>query len=259
MRPGKRKYIYCFLFLIIAVSAFSQEEDIDETRLFYRSDVSGGALIHSNGLGVFYRRSKRITGFKKKFISGELISMKHPKEHKSYNPYIDNTKGFVYGKLNTLTILRAAYGIQKTTFSKETKRGVEIGYLITIGPEIGLVKPIYLEIAYPNVSSYIYKSTERYDPERHNLNNIYGRAPALKGIEEIKFYPGAQFKLGINFEYAAMDDMIKAIETGVTLDMFYKKVPIMAGFPIGEPNAEPKNHQFYITLYLALQFGKKSY
>jgi len=245
--------------LMITNLLIAQEEDIDETRLFYRSDVSGGVLIHSNGIGAFYRRSKRITGFKKKFLSFELVNMKHPKEHKSYNPYIENTKGFVYGKLNSLTILRSTAGYQKTVYSKETKRGVDIGFLLTAGPELGFVKPMYLEIAYPNVASYIYLSTEKYDPERHNQNNIYGRASALKGIEDMSFYPGIQLKFGLNFEYSAQDEGIRAIETGATLDAFYKQVPIMAGFPLGDPDSEPKNHQVYLTLYLAFQFGKKSF
>ncbi|MFQ5334578.1 MAG: hypothetical protein ACE5DN_00740 [Flavobacteriales bacterium] len=253
----KQSYIYCLLMLLASAPLFGQEEDIDETRLFYRSDVSGGAFIHSNGVGAFYRRSKRITGFKKKFLSFELLNMKHPKEHKSYNPYIENTKGFAYGKLNSLFILRTAVGYQKTIYSKETKRGVEIGYLLTAGPELGFVKPVFLEIAYPNVASYIYLSTERYDPERHNQNNIYGRASALKGIEDLSLYPGLQLKFGWNFEYGAMDESIRALETGLTLDAFYKEVPIMAGFPVGDPDAKPKNHQFFISLYLAFQFGKK--
>lgn len=233
---------------LTSAKILSQEDAIENTRLFYRTDKSGSIVAHTHGLGVNFRYSKRMTGFKKHVWSAELVSMKHPKEDKSYNPYFEDTKGYVYGKLNSVALLRPAWGIQHTHFSKETKAGVAIATIWQIGPVIGFAKPVYLEIAYPSIPNYETRSTERYDPEKHTMDRIYGKASGMHGIDEIRLYPGIHGKFGLNFEYAPSDDGIKALETGITLDAFFKTIPIMAF---------TDNERYYVGLYVHFQWGKK--
>jgi hypothetical protein len=253
-------FLFSFITLLtISVQGYCQEDDIEETRLYYMSDKSGGLLVHTNGFGAFFRQGKRINGFKKRILSAEIVNMKHIKEAKSFNPYNEDAKGFVYGKLNSLLVLRPSIGIQKTLYSKETKRGVQVGYTILVGPAIGLLKPIYLEIASPNIVSYETRTIERYDPNKHSIDMIYGRAAATRGIEETKIYPGLHAKFGFNFEYAPEDEMIRAIEVGVSADAFYKTVPIMATFNGIPDENQPQNHQVYLTIYMHWQLGKKFY
>jgi len=249
MRVGS--FILIAFFIGIS-SVFSQEKATtvsdDGLKLFYRTEMYGGLLIHTNGYGINFRKGFRKTGFSKRLLSIEVVNMKHPKQYKSYNPYYDDTKGFFFGKMNSLSIIRPAIGHQKVLYGKEVKRGVQISYLYFAGASIGLVKPVYLEIAYPTVPTYKTLSTEKYDSEEHTIDQIFGRAPATKGIEETKIYPGFHGKVALNFEYAPADDMLRAIETGVSLDAFHKKVPIMAF---------SRNSQFFLTLYINVQFGKK--
>ena len=89
---------------------------------------------------------------------------------------------------------------------------------------------------------------ERYDPEKHNLSNIFGRGPASRGVSEMKFYPGAFLKLGVNFEYSSYRNGIKAIEVGGILDAYPARIPIMTN---------TKNSFLYPTLYINLLIGKK--
>ncbi len=220
----------------------------DDTRLFYRTQLYGGAYMHTRGWGVNFRKSWRKTGFVNRVFSIEFNNMRHPKEQKSFNPYYDDTKGFVFGKMNSLSILRPSYGLQKVLYSKEAKRGVQVSYFTMIGPSLGLVKPVYLEIAHPSVPNYNRITTERYDSEVHDFDVIFGRAAATKGIEETQIYPGIHGKFALNFEYAPTDDMHRALEVGVNFDSFGREVPIMAF---------AENSQFFLTFYLNLQFGKK--
>lgn len=222
-----------------------------EASTIYKNEISGGLLLHSFGWGANFRKGKHITAKLRRIYSFELCGMKHPKEYKSYNPHKDNNKGFVYGKLNTLTIFRPSAGIQRIMFHKEGKKGVQISYMMLGGASLGFVKPVYLEIAPPPGSpSNTPSQSERYNPEKHTLDKILGRAETLKGIDEGKFYPGLHAKLGFNFEYAPQEDLIRAIETGISADAFYKSVPMMAFI---------ENRQFFVTYYVSWHFGKKSY
>jgi hypothetical protein len=212
----------------------------------YKNEISGSLLLHSFGFGANFRKGKHITAKLRSIYSIEAVGMKHPKEYKTFNPNKDNNKGFVFGKLNSLTVLRPSAGIQKIMYTKEGKKGVQVSYMALAGASIGLVKPVYLEISQGSRSP----STEKYDPEVHTLDRIRGRAELLKGIEETKIYPGLHSKIGFNFEYAPEEEIIRAIETGIAIDAYYKKIPMMAFV---------ENRQFFITYYVSWHFGKKSY
>lgn len=258
--------IVFFILLVCAPDFFAQVQTdtldiVDETNTrnygnagagtIYKNEISGGLLLHSFGWGGSIRKGKHITAKWRRIYSFEASGMKHPKEYKSYNPHKENNKGFVYGKLNTLTIFRPSAGIQKILFTKEGKKGVQVSYIALAGASIGFVKPIYLEIVPPlNAPPSTPAQSERYDPEKHTLDKILGRSPVMKGIGEGTFLPGLHAKIGFNFEYAPQENLLRAIETGISADAFYKPVPMMAFI---------ENRQYFVTWYLSWHFGKKSY
>ncbi len=258
------------IFLSIQRAGFSQanpiiESDvndiIDETSqrnsgsgdasTIYKKENYGGLLLHSFGWGGNFRKGKQINAKLRRIYSIEACGMKNPKEYKSYNPHKDNNKGFVYGKLNTLTIIRPAAGIEKILFEKVGKKGVQISYVLLGGASLGFVKPIYLEIAPPPGSpSNTPPQIEKYNPEKHTLDKILGRAETLKGVDESRVFPGLHAKLGFNFDYARQEDLVRAVETGISADAFYHQIPMMAFI---------ENNKFFVCYYVSWHFGKKSY
>ncbi|TND03182.1 MAG: hypothetical protein FD123_3965 [Bacteroidetes bacterium] len=221
----------------------------DDTKLLYRNEISGGLIIHSNGFGANFRRGKHITGTRKGVFECEFVNYRHPKEVKTVNPSYDASKGFYYGKLNSFLILRPGFGYQNVIFSKPEKSGVEIRYVTFIGGSLGFAKPVYLKILQQTPIDHYYDLTiEKYDPAIHYTDNIFGRAPYLKGFDELKLYPGGYAKLGLTFEYGVHDDAVKAIETGVCVDVYPKVVPIMAN---------QRNQQVFVSLYLHFLYGRK--
>jgi len=221
----------------------------DDTKLLYRNEMSIGGIVHSNGFGANFRRGQHVTGTRKRVLEIELVNYRHPKEVKTVNPAFDNAKGFYYGKLNSLLILRPGIGYQNVIFSKPEKSGVEIRYVTFIGGSIGLAKPVYLQILKRTpIDNYYDLATEKYDPALHFPDNIYGRAPYFKGFDEMKIYPGGYAKFGLTFEYGAFDDAVKAIETGVCVDLYPKVVPLMA---------TQRNQQVFVSLYLHFLYGRK--
>lgn len=221
----------------------------DETKLLYRNEMTGGFLIHSQGFGINVRRGKHVTGYSKRILEFEFVNMRHPKEVKTVNPSFDNSKGFYYGKLNSFLLLRPGIGLQKVIYTKPEKSGVEIRTVSVIGASLGFAKPVYLEILNKTPLDNVYDlTTERYDPSKHFIDDIYGRAPYLRGFGEMKLYPGGYAKFGLNFEYASLDEDVKSIETGIIVDAYPKVVPIMA---------TQKNQQVFVTLYLSFLYGRK--
>lgn len=224
----------------------------DASRSLYAREIAGGPLLHGDGWGGTFQYGKYVTAKDRVLYGVDIISMKHPKEIKSFNPYYQDARGYFYGKLNSLLIIRASFGRKHRIAEKLRKSGVEVNYLWGIGPSLGLLKPVYLQIGHPGEYPYTSITTERYDPEIHFANNIFGRASWFKGLGETRLYPGAFGRFAFNFEYAGDNTGLVALETGVTMDAYGTKLPIMADL-----QDEGINKQFFLEFYIALQFGSK--
>tara|TARA_R110002049_G_scaffold122342_4_gene277185 strand:+ start:2247 stop:2999 length:753 start_codon:yes stop_codon:yes gene_type:complete len=247
------KKVILQLFLILtSFTLVGQQTVFEETVVKYNTEFAGGVLIHTNGFGANFRYGKFLTGFKQRMYQLEITNWKSSREVKSFNPFYDDVKGYVLGKLNTVTMVRPSIGVHKAFISKQSLSGVSINYTALFGPTFAFLKPVYLEIGSRSDNSsqlpYSIISTERYDPDIHKNANIYGRAPFLKGLSELTVYPGLHTKLGINFEYANTNDVLKAIEVNLTADAFLKELPVMAF---------SDNQQFFLTLSINLLYGVK--
>jgi hypothetical protein len=234
--------------LLAGTNAFAQLPDKGDAQLLYRQEFVGGATIHTQGWGIHFRYGKQITNLKKLSFAFDAVNIKHPKEKKVFNPAFDDGKGFYYGKLNALIAVRPSIGIRQVWFQKKRPQGVEIGYNFNIGPSLGIVKPVYLEIIYPLTDGTATLSEERFDPNKHTVDNIYGRARFGKGMNEISIYPGIFTKFGLHFEYSSDEEAMQAIEVGAMIDYYPKKVPLMA---IAD------NYNLFLNFYVSLIFGKK--
>lgn len=255
------KTIAILIFLGFVLPAFPQETTKPsppaaapgswEQNVIYRNEMTGGILAHTNGFGLNYRRTKHANGYRRGILEFEMVNMKHTKEVKTVNPYFENSKGFFYGKMNTFHVFRPGIGVQNVLFRRAERKSIEIRYTYILGGSVGFAKPVYLEILKSTSNPYEYDlSTERYDPVKHDLTDIYGRAPFFKGVDEVKIIPGGYARFGLSFEFGELKTSINAIETGVTVDVFAKSVPIMA---------EAKNNQVFVNLYISYIFGKRWY
>ncbi len=247
------------VFILVIQNGFSQgtpyekpnpNEYQEEKPVLLRQEGSIGVLIHTSGWGVEFKRGKNITGYKKLMFEAQFVNMKHPKEIKTINPYFENSKSYVYGKLNTFNILRASVGRRHTVYSKADRTGVEVRFIYTGGLSLGITKPVYLEVLQelPPNSGFFSVVTERYDPDKHFIDNIYGRAAFTYGFDHLRFHPGVYLKTGFNFEYAPYHEDIKAIEVGATLDAYPKDIPIMA---------LTENKQLFLSFYITFIYGRK--
>lgn len=240
----------------ILLAQANPNEYVETPPELLRSEFSFGVNIHSSGWGIDFRRGKNITVTKKRMWEFEFVGLKHSKEIKSVNPYYENSKSYVFGKLNSVSVLRAAIGIQRVIAAKAERGGVELRLNYTGGISLGLAKPVYLNIIHDNSNNpdALNLSVEKYDPDVHFPESIYGRASYTKGLSEIKPYPGLYAKLGLSFEYGSLDEDVKIIECGITVDAYGSTIPIMGTLSSLEP---VKNSQVHFNFYINILYGRK--
>lgn len=244
--------ISALLFLIIlsgSLSAQDYDQDSVLNEVLLRKNFSAGIILHNLGLGVQFHKGKNITYYKSFFWEIQAVSMKSPKQIRTINPYYSDARSFVYGKLNHVYILRGGIGFDRMLNRKPAWGGVEIRYLYSGGFSLGIAKPIYLYIINQTGNGFQEElQEEKYDPEKHFLDNIYGRAPFILGMNEMRFYPGLYGKFGLDFEFGVYNSRIKALEIGAIVDLYPVGIPVMAF-------QEPRN--IFITLYLNFSIGRR--
>lgn len=207
-------------------------------------------MATSTGWGLTFRRSRHKTGYSKTFWEIDFVSVKHPKEIRS--TFYENAKGYVYGKMNSMLTLRTGYGLHKVIFDKGPADGkaIEVRYLFAAGPSFALLKPYYVDVikrpALPDAGI----ESEPFDPNNplHNQYNIYGRGSWYRGIEKMKIRPGIYGKFGLSFDYASRETSVKTIETGMIVDYYFARLPVMAFI---------QNKSLFFSFYVSVNFGGK--
>lgn len=235
-----------FFFCLINPVLFSQGELSEEQKILYRNEKSGSLFLSSNGFGADYRFGKRITARNQNLYQVEFMSVKHPKEVKINNYYYNN-QSFVFGKINNFFELKGYIGKQHELFRKNDKGGISVRYNYSIGPTLGILKPIYYEVLYTTGLNLEYFSKiEKFNTSIHQ-SNILGRASFFKGMNELSFVPGGSARIGLSFEYSRDDVKLHALEAGLSIDLFPKEIAIMA---------TERNNIYFLNLMVGYRFGK---
>ena len=53
----------------------------DDVTILYRNEAEGGINVHSNGFGITFKRGWHVTGYKKRMLDIDIVSMRHPKQY----------------------------------------------------------------------------------------------------------------------------------------------------------------------------------
>lgn len=245
-----KKVLLLFL-IFVSLDAIAQENPFEyeeEHTVLLRKEFEAGAIVHSSGWGLIFRRGKNTTVSRKKMFEIEAIGMKHPKEYKTISYLSDKPKSFVYGKLNSFLILHGGYSQQFVLFDKTDNINFEIRLNATAGVSIGITKPVYFYVLDNTDNNTLKVEKFREDNSYQAVEEIYGRAEFTRGLDEIKFHPGIYARVGTTFEYAPLRSGVKAIEAGIMVDAYTKTIPLMAF---------SKNKQVFFNFYLTFMLGKK--
>jgi hypothetical protein len=220
---------------------------VEETGIVYRKTRSMGFYLHSRGSGISFRRGINETGFRSAQFDFSLQTLRHPKEIRSVNPFSDNAVGYIYGKRNSIIMLRTGWGKQFILHPEGDKGGVETGFCLYGGATWALLKPVYLNVYYFDDNFGVRERTERYDPMLHYPDNISGRAPFLVGLGESRFSAGLYGNAAMQFEFGKKQQHLRYLEAGIAADFMARPIEIMANNPA---------ERLFITLYIRLMYGK---
>jgi hypothetical protein len=274
VKPSYMRKVIHFLtfFLAATAGAFGQQHlpsgqnYYDEAKgIVYNREFTMDLKLHTNGFALGANFGKLRTYYLTRFFNVELGEIKHPKEFRQsfdFQAPASNkvSRAFIFGKQNNFFVLRGALGEKRYFSEKAQRRGLAIGMSYMAGPSLGLLKPYYLEIIdipEPGGGNFVIRSQKFTESNANtflNITSIYGSSGFSKGLSEISVIPGAHAKVAVHFDWGAFDEFVKAIEAGLMVDFFFRKVPIMVESPQVR-NVE--NSPIFINLFLNLQLGKR--
>lgn len=242
-------YILIFLSCIQLQAQIVPDYNNEGTDLnvLYRNEQSFNFYAHTRGFGAAYKRSRHVTGKIKSFFEVDASTLKHPKEYKLTGSDVER-KRFVYGKLNNILLLNATVGRQHVITGKADLKAVEVRYSYSFGPGIALAKPYYYTTVTRDDSPT--NKYRRFNSATFTQDSVIGRAPFANGLTEISVYPYITGNFNLSFEYAPYTNLVKAIETGVTVNYFPIGLPTMARNPA---------ENIVVTIHLGFVFGKRWY
>jgi len=248
------KHLILISFLMILLSsgtAFAQEESENDTTsdiVLMEKQWTLGLLLHTNGWGLRLRNGKNITFLRQRMWELEYSTYKSPKEIRLINPMFSDAKSYIYGKLNYVSFLRGGIGFQHILNRKPYWGGIQLSAIYYGGISIGITKPMYLYVIHIKSLNEYEIIEEKYNPNIHFVEDIYGRGSFLSGITQLGLYPGIYVKGGLEFEFGTKNKRINSLEGGAILDFSPIAIPIMAYNP---------KQSFFITLYLSISLGKR--
>ncbi len=244
--------LMCWCVLLFPANA-QKSNDTNQQKVDIRTEqqLKGGAIGHTNGwgIGVLYGRqeNKDVTNL---YSFDYLFSLKHPKETKVVNPGFDQANPYVFSRKNALMLARFGIGRQIEIADKQEAIGVRIDWNYLVGPNLGLLKPDYIELLKDKDNGETVKKTVRYKPQIHNnQGNIFGGAPYVRGLSEISVKPGLSAKTSFSFAWGEDRERFKSIEAGIMVDAFIQRMPIFYF-------EKRKNKRIFVNLYVSLSFGK---
>ena len=202
-------------------------------------------MAHTSGFGVGFQHGRTPDILNKHYWEIELLYNQHPKSVRSINVLYEGVRPCRYGQLYTLFFAHGGYGYQRTLHQKPYWGGVKVSWNFSGGISLGIGIPNYVEVLNYNTG---FSEIVRYDPEKHNLNNVIGGGGFFAGILQTTVRPGLFAKTGLTFEVAKNDYRIRALEIGALFDMVFPFIQQMAHNP-----AKP----CYVAGYIAFDFGRK--
>ena len=263
-----RQLLFSFILCLSTAVAWSQvsdkERDAETKGTVYNFEKAGFVQISANGYGLGYKWGEIKNYLQTNFYQVELSRVFDQREE-SHNKNISLrfnsiSKSFKFGKQSDVYLARLMRGQIKYLSDRAKRKGVAVGYQYSGGASIGLAKPYYLNLIYPNDSdgtSRFDVKAERYSPETRNkfinYEDIYGGAGWYNGLTEISVIPGIHGHASLLFSIGRYDKMIKNIETGFLVDIFARKIPLMVETDL------VKNRPFMVNLYISGTFGRRRY
>ncbi len=255
-----KKTFLLFTILFLSINTYSQKKKFkkneDKIDYLYTNEWSLGFRFLNNGFGANFERAWFINIWRRHLLQVNFFYYRDFRQQKSKTIYNQafNALPFFYGKQHNFFSFNVLYGQRKVIGEKADKKGVRVSIAYLGGVSLGLLKPYGLLInknkdLFDPQTEIIYYSEENHDTflglDASN-GDIYGAGGIRYGFNKIKPIPSLHGKFGFTFDWATREVMVKAVEVGIQLDVFYKKLPILVN---------QTNKPYIFSIYLGLNLG----
>ena len=246
-----RRIAFILFALGLSQGLFAQfgKKTVDLQDYQYHHEASGGLRIQSNGVTIFgeygWIRDLKVTRLLQLEYTYDIdYRMKKDKSE------IQDGRDYFYGLQNRFHVIRLTYGVKRTLAEKADHNGVRLSFVGFGGISVGFLKPYYLNILQNDstLNAVPTRYTAATASQFLNKNYILEAAPTRYGLNQIQPVPGLTAKVGLDFDWGIKDEFVKALEAGMVIDIYYKRLPIYA-------NNYNRFYQFGV--YLSFQFGKR--
>lgn len=245
--------------LLVNTVTLAQHSDAEDDN--YSTITTFGLTTNTNSgiIGGFsYRRSKLLKGKllgmpQYRYLSFELVNVKHPKEIQSSINSIGSR--YIYGKENYLFVLRPQYGREVKLFQRNSDEGIAVSGIFAAGPSVGIIKPYYLEVTFGN-SSRTVPASQVNGLATATGETVTGAGGFFQGLDQSKLTVGLNVKAALSFELSAFRANTTGVEIGFLAEMFPNKIVIIPN-QSNTGSREDGNRNFFTSAYLTLFFGSK--
>lgn len=229
------------------INAMIKQEE--EGVLSFNKQNVFGLQLRTNGYGAFYEMGRWKSPRRANLYSIEFSEIKHNKEEKSSSGGFIFGNPYIFGKVNNFYQLKLGFGQQYIFGQKGNKNGVAVTGIYQGGLSMGLLRPYYLEVNDVNNSQV---RTIKYSEEDSALfvdnSAILGGGGFGKGWGEMKLQPGVYGKVALRFDYGRYNELVSAVEIGLSVDAYAKKIPIMLF---------NEDKQVFVQGHIAILFGRR--
>jgi hypothetical protein len=225
------------------ISAMSKLEE--EGVITYKKHTTFGGKLTSDGYGAFLEIGRAQSVQKATLFQLEIGERKHPKEEKQqvYN----NTSPSIFGKINFFYPVKLGIQMQYLLGNKGNKNGVSITGNLGGGVIVGLLRPYLVEVDKQGERTWVgYNSPD--STLFLDQSALIGGPDFGTGWSKMKVTPGLYIKPAVRFDYGKFNEMVNAVEIGLTGEFYSKKIPQMIYI---------KQKQFFFSAYVAIVFGRR--
>lgn len=225
------------------IDAMAKQEE-EGVITYTRHTVFGGKLT-TDGYGGFVEIGRAKSISRSSLFQLEIVERKHVKEEKQQQ--YSNVTPFIYGKINYFYPVKLGMQQQFLLGNKGNKNGVSVTGSFGGGLALGLLRPYYVDVLRGSERIAIkYESADSLD--YLNSDNIIGGSGFGKGWSEMQVVPGVYVKPALRFDYGKYNEMVNAIEVGLTGEFYSKTIPQLV---------YNKQKRFFLNAYVSIVFGRR--
>lgn len=232
------------------INALIKQEE--EGVIAYRRQTAFGIKLTNDGYGFFMEVGRAQSVKKSLLFQLDFAERKHKKEYKqSSRDYVSTP--LIYGKINFFYPLKLGVQQQILLGNKSNKNGVSVTANFGGGISLGLLRPYMLSVYDDSTQQRKYIRYESADSiaftDNASLISHGVSGPTFgTGWNKMKVTPGLYAKASLRFDYARFNEVVNALEVGVTGEYYTKKIPQLV---------YTKYQSAFFNIYVAILFGKR--